>query len=151
MDNIEMQRQIAESKLDPTGINSQLQDLTGGVLGGFINPIEAIGAIKQFSKALETAKKAITDEAIDELQKWPNGFENSNVKIELRNTARRYSFKHIPEWAEKKAELQDIEATAKGALKGYEKGLDMVNSDGEVIQPAKVSGGGQSVFVTLKG
>ncbi len=68
---------IAENTLNPTGINNQLQDLTDGVLAGWISPIEAVGAIKQFTKALEAAKKAITEEAIEEMRKYPTGFENS--------------------------------------------------------------------------
>jgi len=141
---------IAENTLNPTVINNQLTDLTDAVLAGWISGIDAVAAIKIFTKALETAKKAITETAIEELGNYKGGFENNICKVELRNSARRYSFKHIEKWTKVKAILTDIEAESKWALTAYEKGQTISNEDGEIIEPAQVSGGGETVFITLK-
>ena len=139
-----------EEALNPTPINQQLDYLTEAVLGGHINPIEAVGAIKLFNKALETANKAIKDAAMVELAKYPEGFENETVKVELRNSATRYKYDHIPEWQTLKDQLKDIEDSAKQAEKMSQRMQKLVTDEGEVVTPAIASGGGETIFIKLK-
>ena len=139
-----------EEALSPLPIKQQLDYLVESVLAGCINPIEAAGAIKLFSKALEEANKAIKDSAIEELRKHKEGFENDSVKVELRNTATRYDYKHIKEWSTKKGELKNIETSAKQAALSYAKGQTIVDENGEIIEAAISSGGNESIFITVK-
>ncbi len=136
--------------LNPSPITAQLDYLVGAVAGGAINPIEAVGALKLFAVAVDQAKKACTDAAMIELAKYgKEGFENDLMKAELRNTATRYDFKHIESWSKKKAELVEIETEAKIAH-NMQLQMKQLVVDGEIIEPAISSGGGESVFIKLK-
>lgn len=137
----------ALSTLNPKPIETQLKDLEGAILGGWVNPIDGILAVKKFQSLLDQLKKNINDSAIIELRSYPQGFEGQAGKVELRNSASRWSFKHIEAWEAKKKELSAIEELAKVA---HKTGETIYDSEGVEIAPAIKSGGGESVFVTLK-
>ena len=137
----------ALSTLNPKPIEQQLQDLEGAILNGWVNPIDGILAVKKFQSLLDKLKKNINDSAIVELRSYPQGFEGQDGKVELRNSASRWSFKHIDVWNEKKKELSAIEELAKAA---HNTGETIYDSEGVEISPAIKSGGGETVFVTLK-
>ena len=140
----------AQETLNPHSITSQVKDLVGAVKGGWVDPIEAVGAIKMFAKVLEDANKQIKQQVQEALLSYPNGFENSTLKVELRNGATRYKYDHIPQWVEAKEALKAIEEDAKDAAKQIQRGNLAVTADGEERQAAIVIPAGETIFITLK-
>lgn len=146
----EIEYQQAQSTLNPQTITSHVNDLVNAVNGGWVDPIEAIGAIKLFNKVLEDAQKQIKEQAMTALLSYPKGFENNSVKIELRNGATRYKFDHIPAWVSANKMLKDIEDDAKDAAKQLSRGNLAVTSDGEERDAAIVIPAGETLVITLK-
>ena len=140
----------AQDTLNPQTITSHVNDLVNAVQAGWVDPIEAVGAIKLFNKVLEDAQKQIKDQAMNALLSYPKGFENNTVKVELRNGATRYKFDHIPAWVEAKESLKAIEDDAKDAAKQIERGNLAVTSDGEERDAAIVIPAGETLVITLK-
>tara|TARA_R110000850_G_scaffold86835_1_gene186830 strand:- start:46 stop:492 length:447 start_codon:yes stop_codon:yes gene_type:complete len=147
MDKQEQERQEALATLNPTNITEQLKDLENAVLGGWISGLDASLAVKKFESLLGSLKKNIQESAITEARSFPNGYASSLGKVELRSTATRYSYKHIPEWNEKKSELDAIEQKAKLVAKS---GVVLFSEEGVQIEPAISSGGSESIFITLR-
>ncbi len=143
----EQERQEALATLNHKPIEQQLKDLEGAVLNGWVSSLDATLAVKQMQTLLDTLKKNISDLALMEMEGFKNGYVSSMGKIEKRGTATRYSFKHIPKWVEKKAELKEIEDQSKMAAKSSGA---LYDNDGEEIEKAVASGGGESIFITLK-
>ena len=141
------EQEQALSTLNTKPIEAQLKDLEGAILNGWVSGIDGILAVKKFESLLLNLKKNINDSAIVELRSYPQGFDGQDGKVELRNSASRWSFKHIDLWNEKKKELAAIEELAKAA---HNTGETIYNSEGVEIDPAIKSGGGESIFVTLK-
>jgi len=147
MNNIEQEQRQALDTLNPTNIEQQLKDIEGAVLGGHIAAVDAALAVKKFTALLDNLKKAINESTITEMRSWTTGYDSSHGKIELRNSATRYDFKHIAEWVSKRDELKEIEEKSKLVAKT---GAIMYDDEGVLIEAAKVSGGGESIFITLK-
>ena len=141
-------RIIVEEALNPKPFKDQLVYLGNKVLEGEINPLEASIALKQMEAIIADVRAKIKDATIEEASKWTvEPFKNNSGTIQLRNSASRWSFKHIETWNEKKKELAAIEELAKVA---HKTGETIYDSEGVEIAPAIKSGGGESVFVTLK-
>ena len=146
----DLEYQQAQETLNPKSIASQVKDLVDAVHGGWVHPIEAVGAIKMFGKVLDEANAQIKENAMNALLSYPKGFENSVLKAELRNGATRYKFDHIPAWVEAKEALKAIEDDAKDAARQIERGNLAVTADGEVREAAIVIPAGETIFITLK-
>ncbi len=143
----EQERQQAVATLNHQPIEAQLKDLENAVLSGWVSGLEAVIAVKRVQSLLDTLKKNILDSAKMEAMSFPTGYTSSTGKVELRNTATRYSFKHIDVWNKKREELKVIEALSKAAMKTDE---PIYNAEGEQIERPEISGGGESLFITLK-
>lgn len=143
--------EIGIQTMDHRPFEEQLTDMVAACKDGWIPGHEAMGALKIMEKAIEKAKAELKDEAVTAMRSYPNGFENELVKMEMRATATRYDYKHIPEWAKLKEQMKAIEEGAKTAYRMYLKGLEAFDHEtGEVLTPAKASGGAETVFITLK-
>lgn len=141
-------RIIVEEALNPKPFKDQLVYLGNKVLEGEINPLEASIALKQMEAIIADVKAQIKDAAVEESSKWTvEPFRNNAGKIEMRNGATRYSFKHIEKWVEKKKELAEIEALAKTAARSNSTFYD---DQGEEVEKAIASGGAPVIAITLK-
>ena len=143
----EQERQQALSTLNHKPIEDQLKDLESAVLSGWVSSLDAVMAAKKMQQMLDTLKKNINDSAMMEMDSFQNGYVSSLGKIEKRATATRYSYKHIDKWAQKKAELKEIEDAAKLASRST---TPLYDNEGAEIEQAHQSGGGETIFITLK-
>ena len=142
----ELDRQQALATLNHQPIEEQLKDLENAVLSGWVSSLDAVMAAKKMQQMLDTLKKNINDSAMIEMESFRNGYTSSLGKIEKRATATRYSYKHIDKWAEKKAELKEIEDAAKLAARST---TTIFDNEGLEIEQAHQSGGGETIFITL--
>jgi len=103
---------------------------------GELNGLDAFSLFKKLEKAFTDAKKTIEGVALDEAEKFgASTFESNGQKYELRNGASRFSFDHIEEYAEKKAELKQLEEKYRIAYKNNQLNLSSLDeSTGEVLE-----------------
>ena len=147
MDKLKQELDQAMETLNPVTLEQRFKNITGAIDAGMLNPLDAIMAAKKFEKLLATLKKDITETVITEMLTYNNKFEDSSGKIEVRNGAGRWDYKHISKWVEKKNELTEIEEAAKLAAKSKH---PLFDNDGCEIEPAKYTEGKETVYVTLK-
>lgn len=114
--------------------------------------------LKAYSKYLELLAKEISDrvsdEATDELAQNGGEVGIAGMTLKKKSAAGRWDYKEIPEWVEKKKELEAIEETAQLAYslatkKKIGTGPQVVGEDGEIMIPAKWNPGKEIVEITI--
>ena len=116
---------------------------------GELNGLDAFSLFKKLEKAFTEAKKTIEGAALDEAEKFgTSSFESNGQKYELRNGATRFSFEHIEEYKEKKAELKALEEKYKLAFKNNKLNLSSLDENtGEVLELPIVTQSKSSLIV----
>ena len=122
-------------------MNSPIE-LTALVANGEINPLEAYVILKQEQTAIETALKAIQDNAITEGLKYgEKSFKAFGAKIEMRNSPSTYKFT---------GHILNLEERLK-TLKDQAKLGEVVDTDsGEIIPKAIKLEGKQTISISFK-
>jgi len=82
--------------------------------------------LKRLTPTLESALEAYP-KRVAEMQGW---------KVSAQQGAAEYKYDHIPEWADLKARMKEIEDKAKTASQLADKGMVTGTADGEEIIPA---------------
>jgi hypothetical protein len=83
----------------------------------------------------ETYKQSILEESA----KW-NKQDFDGYHVDIIEGGGRYSYDHIPEWVNKKAELKALELGAQASAKAQKINQNVVSNDGELIEPARFIG-----------
>lgn len=127
-----------------------LHKINEAVINGEKPALEAYVELTEIGKLLDSVKKGVQDEAITEIEKHGKGVhELYGAKIQHKNGAAMYDFKHIPEWAEKKADLAKLEDSYKALYRAKYLGDFAKVEDGEVMELPKVTYRKDSIQVTL--
>ena len=121
--------------------------LVQDVYEGQEDALKAFAIIKEFKAKVDECVEAIQEAAEEEAAKHGKNFTHKDWKFELRSGKRTFSFKHIPAWQAKKAELKAIEEQAKSAYNSFQNNLTSVTDDGEVVPRATVSVSKDSLIV----
>ena len=126
----------------------ELDNILQGVEDGTISHLTAYARLKVVEKQVKAAITSLQEDAVGEAEKYgEKSFKAHGFVFELRQGPRRWDFKGLPAWAEKKQELADVEATARAAYSAYEKGLISASSDGEEVVLPKVTFAKSSIVV----
>lgn len=116
-----------------------IQKLHDRAFSGDINPLEAYAQAKhlldQYTKLVDDLKEYAQDEA----EKYPKQFEDFGFKFEKRSGRTMYDFKHIDKWKDLTKNVKDFEDVCKQALKAMEQGGTIIDEDGCVVEPPKVT------------
>lgn len=136
-------------KVTVPNILTSIDTIVNKVDLGELNGLDAFSLFKKLEKAFTEAKKTIEGAALDEAEKFgTSSFESNGQKYELRNGATRFSFDHIEEYKEKKAELKALEEKYKLAYKNNKLNLSSLDeSTGEVIELPRVTQSKSSLIV----
>ena len=136
-------------KVTVPNILTSIDTIVNKVDLGELNGLDAFSLYKKLEKAFTEAKKTIEGAALDEAEKFcASSFESNGQKYELRNGATRFSFDHIEEYKEKKAELKALEEKYKLAYKNNKLNLSSLDeSTGEVIELPRVTQSKSSLIV----
>jgi len=106
---------------------------------GDISPLEAYAQAKyildNYTKLVDELKEFAQEEA----EKYPKQFEDFGFKFEKRNGSTRYDFKHLAQWQQAEKAKKLVEEQSKAALKAMERGDTIVDADGCIVEPPKVS------------
>lgn len=118
------------------------------VEGGNMYAIEALVIAKQFEVIAKKIKEAFTEQALSEVSTW-NDTNILGYKATQKNGSTRYKFDHIEVYANKKAELKQLEADLKAAYLQAQRGNMLVDDNGEVLPTAEPVHGKEQVVLTL--
>jgi len=140
--------EVSKNEIVPNILTS-IETIVNKVDLGELNGLDAFSLFKKLEKAFTEAKKTIEGVALDEAEKFgASTFESNGQKYELRNGATRFSFEHIEEYKEKKAELKALEEKYKLAYKNNKLNLSSLDeSTGEVIELPRVTQSKSSLIV----
>lgn len=118
------------------------------VLDGNEPALKTYVEFKRMETDLKEAMEAIKDQALEEAKKHGKNFELEGVHIEVRNTAGKWIYKHVPEWNELSSKMESLEDQLKHSYKAK---ATLVNEEtGEVILPAQYVEGKETLFISLK-
>ena len=107
---------------------------------GTKNALIIYAELKALLDETKAAVDAVQPLAMEEAEKHgEKAFEFKGFKFERRNGRATYSFKNIPEWNEKKLQLQEVEKRAKAALAAANKNILTATEDGEEVIFPEVS------------
>lgn len=121
------------------------------VFDGNESPVKAWAILDQLEKMIKYGKTTIQNYALSEAEKYgAKSFEDFGFSFELRNGRRTYDFKHIQEWVEAEEQKKKIEDKYKQAFMNYEKGLNAVTQDGEVLELPVVKYTNDSLIIKNK-
>lgn len=130
-------------------IKEQLSNTVQEVLDGNFDPLEAYVELDQLKKYIEKCIEEVKPVAITDAQKYPEKtFVNKGYEISYNEGRRSYDFSKIQRWKEQQIKLKAIEDMAKQAAEMYGKSTNLVDENGEVIQPCIVKH--SSPFLTIK-
>lgn len=113
--------------------------------------VQVFADFKRLIDWLTEQQAEIKDLAILEASKHPEKqFNVFGAKIQYREGAGRWDFKNLPDWNDKKKELETIEDKHKAAYQAWQRGGMYVDEEtGEQIQPAAYIAGSPTISVTL--
>jgi hypothetical protein len=109
-------------------INQTLYNALQGNISAFDTYID----FKEIESALNDAISNLKDAAMDEAMRY-NNQQHRGYAIKVASVGGRYSYDHIPEYLELKEQLKAMEGNYQDAYKQYEKGLQLVTEDGELM------------------
>ena len=122
-----------------------MNEITQLVLNGEKDALLAYIELKSIEKEVKASLEKIKDLAIAEAEKFgEKSFKAFGAKVELRNSAGRWDFKHL-EWYRHGKHQEDL---AKESFNANKKGMTYSNEDGEVIEPAKFNPGKLTIAIT---
>jgi len=117
------------------------------VLNGEQDALIAYAELKAAEKSLKAVLAEIEPLALEEAAKYGKSFELYGHKFEQRNGSIRYNFSHLPQWQAADNAKKIIETQSKQALKAMETGNTIIDEDGCVVQPPKVTYSKDSLIV----
>ena len=129
---------------------SKVQELIDGVLDGDIDPLKAFIELKAKEKAIKGALDIVQDHAVENAQSYgEKTFKAFGAEIQCKAAAGRWDFKHIEPILKLKEQVKDYEGLAKDAYKLIEKGRQVIDDNGEVVEPAKYTPGKDIIAIKL--
>ncbi len=126
-----------------------ITNMSNDVNEGVESPFVALALLKELDVELKEAIKFTTKVAVEEAQHYDKTFVDGEHTFTKVNGRRVFNFKEIPDWVEQKKTLSEIETKHKQAFNQYEKGLRMVDENGEIVQPALCTFTNDTISVKL--
>lgn len=127
-----------------------LEQISEGLVNETITNFDAYCQLRKLSDTITELMKQIKPKAVNELKERGGTFEDDTLKVLLQNSAGRWTFDQIPEWAKLKEEMKQIEQNGKDAFKAWEKGKTITDEEGVVVQPAQYIGGEETFIFKFK-
>ena len=124
-----------------------MHEIVNQVKEGNQDALIAYAELKAAEKSLKAALAELEPLALEEAAKYGKTFELYGHKFEQRNGAIRYTFSHLPQWQAADNAKKLIEQQSKQALKAMETGNTIIDADGCIVEPPKVSYSKDSLIV----
>jgi len=113
------------------------------------SPLKAYAVLNKAIEFIEECKEQIKPIAIRAAERMgEKTFTTDGVKFELRDGRSNWDYKTCQRWADKKAELAEIEAELKANAEAAQRSMSqLITADGEVLEYAKRTFSAPSLIV----
>ena len=129
---------------------SNTQELIDGVLNGDIDPLKAFIQLKAQEQSVKGALAIVKSHAVEKASTYgEKTFKAFGAEVQCKSAAGRWDFKHIEPIIKLKEQVKDYEGMAKDAYKLIEKGRQVIDENGEVVEPAKYTPGEDIISIKL--
>jgi hypothetical protein len=126
----------------------EIQKILTDVEEGNLNALDAYIQLNEVSKRLTKVKSLIYDEAINEAEKFGEKTFNYHGKTITRKAAAgRWDFKGLQGYEELKSKIKETEALHKQAYQMLIKGKQVIDDNGEIVEPAKYTAGKDTLMI----
>jgi len=127
-----------------------IQEIIDGVLDGDIDPLKAFIQLKAKEQAIKGAMAMIQEQAIEKANTYgEKTFKDFGVEITCKSAPGRWDYKHIEHINHLKGMIKGYEEQAKDAFKLVEKGSQIIDDEGEVVEPAKYTPGKDIISIKM--
>jgi hypothetical protein len=116
-----------------------IQKLHDRAFSGDINPLEAYAQAKHILDGYTKLVEDLKEYAQDEAEKYPKQFEDFGFKFEKRSGRTLYDFKHLIQWQQADNNKKLVEQQSKAALEAMRLGNTIIDADGCIVEPPKIS------------
>jgi ERCC4-related helicase len=130
-------------------IIEQLDKALYNAVSGNTSAFDTYINFMEIRDSLEEHIATIKSHAMDEAIRY-NGQQHRGYEIKVGSVGGRYSYDHIPEYVELKEQLKGMESSYQDAFKQYEKGLQIVTDDGELMPVANYKPNAVSIQLKKK-
>lgn len=127
----------------------QMRDLENQALDGEFNELEAYIEFVKVKNAAEQGMKNLKQYAITEFEKHGDKTISMSGCSVQKSQSGRYSYKHLDQWNELNGQAKAIEKQAQEAYKQSLKGIDLIDENGEIIQPAEYMANAESLKIQI--
>lgn len=125
---------------------TQLKGYANAVKEGEINPLNFLAALKKLEQEIQLCKTLVEEEALDEIDKYPEKTIELDGFSVTQTSGGRYSYKEDGEWKELEKNKKNRE---KQMQQAYKTEGELV-IDGEVIPPADYIPNKKSISIKIK-
>jgi len=130
-------------------IIEQLDKALYNAVSGNTSAFDTYINFMEIRDSLEEHIATIKSHAMDEAIRY-NGQQHRGYEIKVGSVGGRYSYDHIPEYIQLKEQLKEMEGNYQDAFKQYEKGLQIVTDDGELMPVANYKPNAVSIQLKKK-
>ena len=117
---------------------------------GEYNALSLFIELNDAIKLLESSKKQISDNALNEAKKH-NKSQFKGYLIEVRSSAGKWSYDHSEEYKKLSYQVNNMQEKMKAAFKSMHSfKLNSSDENGEVVIPASYQEGKETIFLTVK-
>ena len=142
-----MQETDVSRRIKLKDVNDFIFNLANDVKEGKADAIVTMKTLSDLAKGIEGYKKEVYEKALKLSQDYSHKtFEHKGVKVEKRNGSKLWNFKQIKEWSDLNDNIKLKEAGYKSAYENYERGVSLVDDNGEQV-PIPVVTYGKDVLV----
>ena len=127
----------------------QMRELENKALDGDANELETYIEFQKVKTAAENSMRNIKQYAITEFERHGNKSVSLCGCTVQKSQSGRYSYKHLEQWNEVNGQAKAIEKQAQEAYKQSLKGIDLIDENGEVIQPAEYKPNSESLKIII--
>lgn len=131
-------------------ITERIQLLSEQIVNGEVTPLTAYRLLREWNDLTKELMDGIKESALAELREAGGKYEDERMTVTVQNGAGRWDFSHIPAWNTLKEQIKLVEEDAKGAFKAWEKGKQVIDDQGEVIQPGNYKAAGETLTFKFK-
>jgi len=101
-------------------LKNSIHKLVAGAISGDEDALKAYSVLKQAEKEIKKLIIDVEPHALEAAKPYEKTFQKDGFQFEQRNGARKWNFKGIESWVDKKEELTVIEDRAKAAFNSYQ-------------------------------
>ena len=122
-------------------LNDTMSDIIQDVYDGNQSALEVKAVKKMFLDKFKSFADVIDEAAQSEAENYEQSFDLFGFRFEKRKGSKRFDFSNIEEIQDLKAMIKEREQFYKTAFASYEKGINQVSEDGEILEMPKVTYG----------